>query len=362
MKKVLVIANTYYQLIMAIQMKLSIFDNSYVSLLVSDHCNGAVDVARRLKELQVFEECEYFESKGVIRNRGFFRKLIDSFQIITGGLNRYAYYLKDLNEKEYDIFLNHNYEIDTYAVFSLLSASNKSIKYAAYEEGVLSYEYNDYSSLLFTLICAARKILGKTSLLDMYEEFYCVYPEIYEGKKRTIKIPQISSSDTRMSGILKKIFDITHEFDYSKYKYIFFESIYESEGRSIGELNVLLEIAKRVGKNNILVKKHPRSTITAYEENGIAVDKNSFAPFEAIQLNNDFSGCTFITTTSGSVFSTNSLLEDPCKVVLIYPLTSYHIHPELEKFVYQVENVINKFKSRGLWSHINIIHSLDEVF
>lgn len=52
-----------------------------------------------------------------------------------------------------------------------------------------------------------------------------------------------------------------------------------------------MQLAEKVGKDNILVKKHPRSTVHIFEEKGIAVDTNSSAPFEAIQLNNDMSDC-----------------------------------------------------------------------
>ena len=58
-----------------------------------------------------------------------------------------------------------------------------------------------------------------------------------------------------MQTILADIFRINRDVDYKKYKYIFFESIYETEGRGIGETEILMQLAEKVGKDNILVKK-----------------------------------------------------------------------------------------------------------
>ena len=257
--------------------------------------------------------------------------------------------------------LFYNLEIDTYGIYSILAEYNHKLVFSSYEEGILSYENIFYDSLKFKWIRFLRRCIGKSAILDNYHKFYCVYPEMYAGRLNTVQIPQISTSDNRMQTILADIFRINRDVDYKKYKYIFFESIYETEGRGIGETEILMQLAEKVGKDNILVKKHPRSTVHIFEEKGIAVDTNSSAPFEAIQLNNDMSDCIFVAATSGSVLSVNSIVDKPSKVILFYPLTAYQNIPELCTFTQHVGDVVAAFQKKGEMRHGTIVMSFDEM-
>lgn len=52
----LFICDTYYQLIEAIQIKLTLFKNEKIDVRISDHSKGASDVAKRLAESSLFHE------------------------------------------------------------------------------------------------------------------------------------------------------------------------------------------------------------------------------------------------------------------------------------------------------------------
>lgn len=361
MRRILIFANTHYQIILAIQMKLTIFSEDDVTLAISNHSGHADTVCERLQRRAVFQNCVFVESKGMIHNRSQQEKLKEFFQIIYGKKNRYSFYLKDIENKYFDEMLFYNLEIDTYGIYSILAEYNHKLVFSSYEEGILSYENIFYDSLKFKWIRFLRRCIGKSAILDNYHKFYCVYPEMYAGRLNTVQIPQISTSDNRMQTILADIFRINRDVDYKKYKYIFFESIYETEGRGIGETEILMQLAEKVGKDNILVKKHPRSTIHIFEEKGIAVDTNSSAPFEAIQLNNDMSDCIFVAATSGSVLSVNSIVDKPSKVILFYPLTAYQNIPELCTFTQHVGDVVAAFQKKGQMRHVTIVKSFDEM-
>lgn len=361
MRRILIFANTHYQLILAIQMKFTIFSSDYVCLALSDHSNNIEPVYKRLKDSDFFEECIFVRSKGYIHNRSFNEKLVEFAQIVGAKENRYKKYLKGLSSFYFDEVLFYNLEIDTYGVYSILSEYNKSLKYSSYEEGVLSYENIFYDSTKFKTIRILRKLIHKPTLMDNYDSFYCVYPELYDGKLKPIAIPPISDSDNNMKMLLSRIYRLDNSIDYTRYKYIYFESIYDTEGRSIGENDFLDRFIEKVGKENVLVKKHPRSTVHVFEENGIAVDCNSSAPFEAIQLNNDMSKCIFVAATSGSVLSVNSIVEKPSTVYMFYPMTNYKKIESLTSFVDHVEEVIYKFQSMGKLKHVKIIHSFEDM-
>lgn len=361
MRRILIVANTYYQLILAMQIKLTICNNDYVCLALSDHSANAESVYERLKRESLFDECIFIRSKGVIQNRRFLQKCKEIVQLSFFKKNEYAFYLTDLHSLNFDELICYNLEVDTYGIFSILSEHNPQIQYSSYEEGMLSYDNFYYDSAKFKLIRSLRKTVGKPAIFDRYEKFYCVYPELYHGFLNAVAIPQISMENKRLRNVVAKIFQIKSDMDYSKYKYIYFESVYDTEGRGIGELNFLLDFAERVGKENILVKKHPRSTVHVFEENGIAVDVNSTAPFEALQLNYDMNACTFVSAMSGSVLSINSVIDNPSSVVMIYPITEYEKYEDMKKFALHVQNVIDQFQKNGKLTHISVAYTIDEL-
>lgn len=361
MRRILIFANTYYQMILAMQMKLTIFSEDYVAFVLSDHSNHAESVYEHLRKQSLFEECVFIKSKGVIQNRSFKEKAVEFFQLIFSKKNRYSFYLENLSSLHFDELLFYNLEIDTYGIFSILAEYNKKLKYSSYEEGMLSYDNIYYDSAKFKLIRALRRGIGKPAIFDFYENFYCVYPELYKGTLKTVSIPPISCHNDKLKKMLAECFQIRADVDYSKYKYIYFESIYDTEKRGIGETPLVLEFAQRVGKENILVKKHPRSTSHVFEENGIAVDTNSTAPFEAIQLNYDLSGCTLISAMSGSVLSINSIIDMPLPVYLIYPLTEYKKYEDMSQFAAHVGQVVDQFQKAGKLKHIKVVHSMEEL-
>ncbi|HDL0873029.1 TPA: hypothetical protein PWS53_002863, partial [Enterococcus faecium] len=72
MKKILVLANTYYQIIVAIQMKNTIFSDEYVEIIISDHSKNTKEIAKKIEEKKVFDGCHYLESKSFDDNIGYF--------------------------------------------------------------------------------------------------------------------------------------------------------------------------------------------------------------------------------------------------------------------------------------------------
>ncbi len=69
MRRILIFANTHYQIILAIQMKLTIFSEDDVTLAISNHSGHADTVCERLQRRAVFQNCVFVESKGMIHNR-----------------------------------------------------------------------------------------------------------------------------------------------------------------------------------------------------------------------------------------------------------------------------------------------------
>ena len=121
MKRVLIICNTYYQLIVAIKIKETVLRNESVTLMLSDHSNGAKQVSNRLKKLNFFNEVFFVENKGIIEKRTYKERIDDFFSISFGSNNRYGYYIKDVKNTYFEEIISFNYNIDIYGLYSILS-------------------------------------------------------------------------------------------------------------------------------------------------------------------------------------------------------------------------------------------------
>ena len=55
--KILIIANTYFQLITAVSLKLEILKKDCVDILITNRSTGAKEVFERIKESNLFNNC-----------------------------------------------------------------------------------------------------------------------------------------------------------------------------------------------------------------------------------------------------------------------------------------------------------------
>lgn len=360
MKRILIIANTYYQLIFAIQMQQTIFKNDEIILLLSDHSKNTKMIVERLKKYNVFSQAFFIESKGLIENRNHFDKLIDNFAMAFLEHNRYSYYLNEVKNQKFDELICFNYGMDSYGIFSTLYKYNPNLKISLFEEGLLSYDIKITTNLQRELIKKIRRIRGKRDISEMINNFYCFYPEIYRGSIDTVQVPTIDiKSDT--ANILKEIFEIKEENLNYEQKYIYFTSVYDFEGgQPIGEFEIALELRDLVGNENLLIKQHPRDIRDIYIKNGFNVDDNSSIPWEVIQISHDFSKNIFLTATSGSVLAGSFLSEKPIPIGYLFNLCNIESNEAAKKSIKDIQNLLQGSDIKDSLKNIAIINNLEQ--
>ncbi len=319
MKRILIIANTYYQLILAIQMQQTIYKNDEIVLLQSDHSKNTKEIVKQLNKYNIFSQSIFIKSKGIVDKRNFLNKFVDNCSIAFLEHNRYTYYLDKVDNKKFDELICYNYGIDTYGIYVFLYECNPNLRVSLFEEGILSYDIKITMNIQRKIIKMMRNIKRKKDISERLSRFYCFYPEIYQGQFSPVQVPIISLKG-KTTEILKKIFEIKEEDLKYKQKYIFFSSVYDFEGEPIGEFELVKQIRDIVGNENLLIKMHPRDIRDIYEKNGFNIDRNSSIPWEVIQLSTDLSQNIFLTATSGSVLAGSFLTEKPIRTIYLYKL------------------------------------------
>ena len=353
MKKRLIICNTYYQLIVAMQLNETWWDKDEVDVVISDQSNGSYNVYRNLNKLNIFHRVYWKENAAMCRvGTGFF-KTLEKMRYITFGLKD-----RNFTDFHYDELVFYNADVYTYGIYDRLKKNNPNLVCSRYEEGILSYEDSGFlSKSRLNVSNKARKIVGKPTLDEDTKSFYCLYPEFYKGNLQPIAVPKIT--DYRIiGGQLRKIFNVDAKKLEIKEKYIFFTSVYDFEGGDpIGETELVQQVASTVGKDNLIVKKHPRDSRTVFKELGIHIYEHSEIPWEAIQLNNDFSSKILLTVNSGSVIGANMMIEKNAPALFLYKCCNYKVNPA----AIATSQMIDRFVSEMADENIKSIESIEKL-
>lgn len=354
-KSILVISNTYFQLIVAIQLKETFWFNDKVDIVITDQSNNSEKVAKNLSKLQIFNKVIWRKTKKLCQSTGGIFLNIRKLRYICFGITDIK-----VTQNFYNELVYYNPDIYTYGIFAKLKEDNVNLHVCRFEEGILSYPDSEYlknSKLKYSNVI--RKLFKNTLLDEETKNFYCFYPKMYFGNMNPIEIHKIENYNI-MGNNLKKIFNLNDEMLHIKEKYIFFTGVFDFEGGSpIGEFELVLKIAKLVGKDNLIIKTHPRDSRTIYAENKLKVYKHSYIPWEAIQFNNDFSDKVLLTVNSGSVLGANLILENRAESYFLFNCCKIENNYEASKYIATVRQLLSVATS--VLDKINIIENIDSL-
>lgn len=342
--KTLFFCNTNYQLIVAMQISISLKKNS--SIIVTNAIKNCEEIISNLKETGLFERVAYLDVKTEH----------NSFELIQRCVFGYA--PKEVKDCVFDEFIGFNFDIPSHMVFAFFNRKNRNIVVRKMEEGLMSLNTPETSCRVIEVSTRIRKFLHKRNLRCSVSGIYCFSPKVNRSGIPSIQIPLINKN-SKIKEYLNTVFCKNRIFEY-KEKYIFLSCIYDIEGGdAIGEFELAKAIADKVGKKNLLVKVHPRDDKEKYISSGLKVDENSSVPFEVIQINNDFSDKILITTLSGSILNFNSVLENVPISYYGYKLCTL----EDNSLAIYYKNIIEQFindADLGL-RNIKILESIEEL-
>lgn len=124
---------------------------------------------------------------------------------------------------------------------------------------------------------------------------------------------------------------------------------------------MVLQIAEMVGKENLVVKTHPRDFRTVYEEAGLMVSRESAIPWEIIQLNHDFSKHIFISLSSGSLVTAMAMLDDNIRGYYLYPLLRGKNKGFDMKYERMIGETLQELHDMRKCKTVQIVNSIDNL-
>ncbi|MBQ8325018.1 MAG: hypothetical protein IJX82_07715 [Clostridia bacterium] len=316
MNNILVYCNTYYQLLVAIQLRLTVKKADCISVIITDQSRGAEAVAERLRGTDFFHAVFFLKTKVAAEEVNARYKMRSAWDGIFGMLP--ADMPKDYICHE---LIGFNLDMATHGVYAALYARNRNLQCNSMEEGLLSYDAPENSSGLLRVVQWGRRLLGMKNLRQSICKFYCFNPAVYTGKATPVEIPKIDSKDQKLRKLLQEVFLGEEAATSVTQTYIYLPCIYDMEGEApIGEIAFAKKLCDLVGKENLLVKVHPRDDLSRYKDAGVIVAPNSQAPFEVLCILQNYSDKVLITTLSGTVLNVSTMLLEQPRSWYAYPL------------------------------------------
>lgn len=359
-----IVCKTYYQLIFAIQLKKSLFLNDEVDIIVSDHSVNAEKVCERLKKLGMFSKVTFLQYKDADSNASKIHSFTDAIML---AFEKKSTKISKLYSAEYiDELIAYNMDFVIYSLYDKLKKNNPNVCLSKMEEGIFSYNVNvvDICGKRIILSNMIRRFLNKKDALTSQRRFYVYFPELVERPDgiELIRVPQIEKNSS-IRDELNYIFDVNKDELQSEYDrpYIFFGTIFKSDGDDIGEERIFSEVSKIVGKENIVIKIHPRDTSSFYADNGFKVASSSSAPWEVLQMNLDCDSKVFLTLVSGCVLAPCILNMKDIKTYYLFKLGDLHEKGQAAEEIKGLCNQLFKLQKIGKCVNHEIIDNIEQI-
>ena len=202
--KVIFYANTLFQVMVAIQLKRTVYCADDADIVVTDRTGEKNDFSMRIRDKKIFHHVYYCNTKEFVAPRNLIKKTVC---YLRGNVFPHSV-LHQLDEitGSYDLFLFHNDNIDSQVLYDRLIKRNREMSCVRFEEG-----YSIYIPLenTFTKGNRLRNFLGKKNLREVTEAVYVFNPELLLVKfpYEVRELKKFDKNDKELLEIFNDIFD-----------------------------------------------------------------------------------------------------------------------------------------------------------
>lgn len=366
MDRQLFVCNSVYQIFVVLWIKYVYYQEERSDLVISDHMNGARTLVDSIKKVGAFDQVYYVESNAFAKHKiALHRK---QRIIMSMFPNRALKSFVKLDEKYSELYVA-NVDYFSQLLFDALAHRDSKLKFIIYEDGLFTYSRlyeEDYKStyipvkslikkMIHSVVYRKKTIYGNvTKLMVFNPENMAWIPEFHVEQ-----LKKIDSYDDTFRKICNQVFSYDKSTDVYDRKYIFLEESFFAEGAQIDDLEVIEKLAERVGRDEIMVKIHPRNPHNRFSELGYKTNQDTSIPWELILMNVDMSDKVLITISSSSILNPILVLGQGVKAYSIYECVDHeHCHSrllsgEMWEIAYRL---FTKYSDM-----ITICHSVDEI-
>lgn len=329
--------NTHYQLMNAINIKINIYQNEEADLILDDTTNFCT-ILDKLKTAGVFRKLYLVQAENYIT------------EYLSLNNNDRREFVHDI-EKHIPDILDNSVIYDLYCI-GLDNISNKLFyyymikkqKYApkvfVFEEGTTTFVRDIKAAIKGDSI--PHNEFAKNSFLNRLGGIYVYDPELYAVIKPSYAVLSLPKMN---DNCLNKLLDIYGYQDAPAEDYIYMESGGITGRAPTNDTELVISIAEILGKENIIVKLHPRSKIDRFSPLGFKVMKDNGYPWELIAGTQDISKKCLISSLSTVSFTGKTMFSKPQRSIHLFKIENTNdllfVYPSFSQFYKKFINYMN---------------------
>lgn len=301
---------------MAICLKRTDLADDQVSLLISDQISGCQQMIKNLEREAVFASVS-------LVGKSLFKRMENSKWRRAFFHWGNAGYVQSLLKRSMagmpdacDLFLCANIEL-----FGIAFCRTYGCELELFEDGIASYsmEMGDFYQVVSKP--SGREKKRRYACYANAKRIYFFCPERLKWEPPfEVKRLESFAEDKYFVQSLNRVFGYDPQIDPYLEKYIFFEEAYRSDGRLVDDMDIVERTAQIVGKEQILIKRHPRSQEDRFGRLGFSTNVSCGIPWEVIALNICLDEKVIITIASAAAITPYLLLGMKMKAVLLYKM------------------------------------------
>ncbi|MCL2096481.1 MAG: alpha-2,8-polysialyltransferase family protein [Oscillospiraceae bacterium] len=325
MKEALFICYTKFHVIIAVILKQTKFKNDDVDIIITDNQPDSENLSEGLIRCGLFGEVYHvklrdfnnYQPKSLYDFKCYFTRIMAEINIKSFSS------IININSSYNQLFtFSHDHFVQY--VYYILQKLNPAVKVCLFDDGVAAYTF--YKNKLSPISCNLNKLRTFLQLFhrrkytyNAASEIYLLEPELlcWTPRQEIFKINAPDIDDSNFKLLINQIFDYDSADSYDE-KAIFFEDNYFARHRPINDIEMVNNIADKIGKENLIVKLHPRSRIDRFRELGYKTNNYVGMPWELIAMNIKDDKKLLITYSSSSVLSYKILFNRNFKTIMLF--------------------------------------------
>lgn len=321
------ICNTVFQVLVATWINHIYFHGGKeTDIIISNHMNNGRNISDRMRRYGEFSDTYFVESLDVARYnvpQGYVAYIKKEFDPCS--------YIKRIFDFDvnYDHIFISNLDGFSKLFFSAVSKQNPNVSVHIFEDGLSTYsklfgswfrdsgrpDYDLLHTVFYDYMCRKKYIK------DYVKDVWLLTPEFLQWDPGVpVKtVEKINPKDEVYLEICNKVFGYYDSKDEYDKKYIFMEESFFAEGKEIPDVELVNKIAERVGKENIMVKIHPRNPVNRFEKLGYKTNVDTGIPWELICMNmTDLDEKILLTVSSNSILNPIMIFGIPVRAFSLY--------------------------------------------
>lgn len=310
--RVLLIANSVYQLLTAVHIRRSLLLGQECDLVITDITPSLRDCLPRLRETALFSRV-LFAATWELNQRYALNQEAAVTEAFQDSKRIFDWVLTEELASYSQIYFS-NFDLFTRLLAGWFYTS--PCEFLWYEDGFSSYviDFLREERAAVNRHAEGKKIREKLAGFLLYEPHLSLRGDGFPNRP----LPKIQRDDLELRSLLNYIFDYRRPQDPADF--IFLEQSFRAEGIKSNDIQLIQECRETVGPGRFVVKPHPRNPENLPFQLGLTRKYADDAPWELFLLNENPEKIAVITVCSNAALTSRIVFGSDMDTVMLYPL------------------------------------------